>query len=246
MDGAETRMLIAAPMSRGLAADAGAIGVQLGTSAATGVIAGLHTAGLVGGTAAAGAVAGAVTFGIGAVAVLAMALMSRKGPRQKTATSNIANEVAPLMQKNLDAWHASYKTCADQAVALATFDALWNTLVSNCAQPSLGDPGHSCIDDRMPAGVQFEYNSFHLNGNGMYNWFAYYRDPIANDPAAGGCCPAPPCYYPNCTPAPTGCVPSAGELAGAALGGGLNLGGVSIPAAILIPAALVLLLVVLS
>ena len=234
-------------LHRGLGADAGAIGVQLGTSAAAGVLAGLHTAGAIGGTAAAGAAAGAVSFGIGAVAVLAMALLSRKGPAQKVATTNIANDVEPLMRQNVQAWQSSPKTCADQSVALATFDALWNTLVANCANPSLGDPGHSCIDDRLPAGVQFEFNTFHLVGNGMWNWFAYYRDPIANDPAAEGCCPALPCYYPNCTPPVSDCVPSAiDSAAGLVASGAVDIGGIGIPLTLMIPAALLLLYLVVS
>jgi hypothetical protein len=99
----------------------------------------------------------------------------------------------------------------------------------------LGDPGHSCIDDRLPAGVQFEYNSFHLVGNGMYNWKAYYRDPIANDPAAAGCCPTETCFYPNCTPPASSCVPAGSSSGGAGvtLPGGISLSSLAIPAALL-------------
>ena len=214
---------------RGIGETAGQIGVQVGTSAAgAGALVGLGLT---------SALAGAVTFGIGAVAIAVMALRSRRGPAQKVATTNIVNQVAPLMQQNLDAWNASAKSCADQAAALKIFDALWGEVVANCAQPSLGDPGHSCLDDRLPAGVQFEYNSFHINGNGMYDWFSYYRTPIANDPAAQGCCPVGPSYYPGASVPASNCVP-----AGSA--GSVNIPGVgSISAsALLIPAALLALL----
>lgn len=213
---------------------AASTGVTLGAGAVTGVLAGLHAAGAIGGTAAAGVAAGALTFGIGAAAALVMAFLSRQGPKQKVATTQIVNQVEPLMQQNVAAWNASDKTCADQAVALANFDALWNSVVNACANPALGDPGHSCLDDRLPAGVQFNYNTFNIVGNGMYNWFSYYRDPIANDPAAQGCCPVPPCYFPNCVPPQTSCTPanSAGGN-GAALPGGMSLSSLLIPAALL-------------
>ena len=224
---------------RGLGASVVAsTGVTLGTGAAVGVLEGLHAAGAIGGSIAGGIAAGALSFGIGAAAALVLAFLSRQGPKQKVATTQLANQVEPLMQQNLAAWNASAKTCADQAVALATWDSLWNALVNACANPSLGDPGHSCIDDRLPAGVQFEYNTFHLVGNGMYNWKAYYRDPIANDPAASGCCPTETCFYPNCTPPASSCVPQsassgANAVAGVTLPGGVSLSALAIPAALL-------------
>lgn len=183
-----------------MGATAGQIGLQLGSAGATGAAtAALTTASIA---------TAAVTAGIGAVAVLVMAFLSRKGPQQKVLTTQVVNQVEPLLKQNLAAWNASSKSCADQAVCLAHFDVLWNEVVQSCADPSLGDPGHSCIDDRLPSGVQFEYNTFHLVGNGKWNWFSYYRDPIANDPAAQGCCPQPACYFPNCTPVSTGCIES--------------------------------------
>ena len=216
--------------SRGMGATAGQIGLQLGSVGASGA----SMAALTGASIA----ASAVTAGIAAVAILVMALLSRKGPAQKVATTNIVNQVEPLMRQNLAAWNASAKTCADQAAALANFDALWGEVVANCAQSSLGDPGHSCLDDRLPAGVKFAYNTFNINGNGMYDWFSYYRAPIENDPAAQGCCPVPACYFPGCVPASTGCVPQsassgANAVAGVTLPGGMSLSALAIPAALL-------------
>jgi hypothetical protein len=144
---------------------------------------------------AAGGPIGAVVAG---VASLIHSWLSRVGPQQNVATTVIVNQAEPLLQQNLAAWNASSKNCNEQATCLAAFDAVWAAVVANCAIPELGDPGHSCIDDRLPAGVEFEYNTFHLVGNGMWNWFAYYRDPIANDPAAASCCIADPCYFPGC------------------------------------------------
>jgi hypothetical protein len=156
---------------------------------------------------------GAVVAG---VASLIHSWISRVGPKQKVASTIVVNQAEPLLQQNLAAWNASSKSCAEQAVCLAAFDQVWNAVVQSCADPSLGDPGHSCIDDRMPVGMNFSYNTFDLVGNGMWDWFAFYRDPIANDPAAQGCCSAPPCPYPGCVLPASSCVP-----AGAV--GGMNL-----------------------
>ena len=148
---------------------------------------------------------------IGAVVAGTVSLISswlnRVGPKQKVATTEVVNQAEPLLQANLAAWNASPKTCADQEACLAAFDVIWSAVVQHCAVPEMGDPGHSCVDDRMPEGVEFEWNTLHLVGNGRWNWFSYYRDPIANDPAAADCCPLLPCYVPECVPAPrTGCV----------------------------------------
>jgi hypothetical protein len=75
------------------------------------------------------------------------------------------------MQQNLAAWNASDKSNANQAQALQNFDAAWQSIVNFCSQASEGNAGKRCISERQ-RGSQYDY-------------FAAYRDPIANDPAAG-------------------------------------------------------------
>lgn len=96
-----------------------------------------------------------------------ISLFTQRG-RQKTATTSIVNEVEPYMKQNLAAWGQSTKTVAEQQQALANFDGLWQQVVQACSGPGLGEPGHWCINDR--------------SRGGKWDWFAYYRDPIANDP----------------------------------------------------------------
>ena len=54
-----------------------------------------------------------------------------------------------------------------QQAALSIFDTVWNDLSAQCSNPSLGDPGRRCISDRQRGG--------------KFDWFGWYRDPIAND-----------------------------------------------------------------
>ena len=115
--------------------------------------------------AAFGGPVGAVIFGV----TTAIGLwLKRKKPGQKIATTQIVNEAEPFLVQNLQAWNSSAKTFADQAAASANFDAIWSEVVRACGDPTMGDPGRWCIDDRKPGG--------------KWDWFARYRDPIANDP----------------------------------------------------------------
>jgi hypothetical protein len=100
-------------------------------------------------------------------------ILGRKRGAQKRAATAIVNDLEPLLQQNLEAYLASPRTTADQAAALANFDAAWQQLVSSqyLGNPDLGEPGNRAIADR--------------SRGGQWDWFSYYRDPIANDPAAG-------------------------------------------------------------
>ena len=240
------------PVRRGVGADPGQTAFTLGTPLAGG-------AGILGGAAltstgiTAGALATAgITAGIGLVAAAIALWMSRKGPKQNVITTGFVNQAEPLLQQNLAAWNASPKDCANQTAAVQNFQQIWNAVVGACANPDLGDPGHSCMDDRLPSGVTFNTGSpanFNIVGNGMYDWFSYYLDPILNDPAAAGCCPPQPCYDPACTslvPLPP-CTPSA-QSAAAGSSSSAGAGSVAgIPAAwLLIGAALLVGLWVMS
>jgi hypothetical protein len=102
------------------------------------------------------------------VALAITAWFSRKGPKQKTATTAIANEVQGYLDQNRAAYFAGPRTVSSQTQALANFDALWQGLEQGCGDPDMGDPGKRCISER--------------DRGGKYDWFPYYRDDIANDP----------------------------------------------------------------
>jgi hypothetical protein len=114
-----------------------------------------------------------------AVAGVALALtawFSRKGPRQKVQTTQIVNELEPMLQKNVAGYLSGPRTVSSQAQALANFDAVWNALVENCRIEEMGDPGVRCVEDRQAGSCQWK------EAGQCWNWFIGYRDPIANDP----------------------------------------------------------------
>jgi len=110
-----------------------------------------------------GAAVAGVTLGL-------QLLFSRKGPKQKRITTQIVNELEPHLKANLEAYFSGPRTKASQAAALKNFDDAWAWLTSAeaCGNPELGNPGKACIADR--------------SRGGRWDCFAYYRDPIANDP----------------------------------------------------------------
>jgi len=94
-------------------------------------------------------------------------LFSRKGPKQKVATTQIVDAVEPLLRQNLEGYMSGPRTRSAQAQALANFDAGWQYVVEHCQIPEMGNPGKACVSDRTRGG--------------QWDWFSYYRDPIAND-----------------------------------------------------------------
>ena len=107
-----------------------------------------------------GPIIAGVTFGLGK-------LFNRKGPRQKVATTLIVDKVEPLLKQNLDGYMSGPRNTSSQQQALANFDAGWTYVVDNCMIPEMGDPGQRCVQERQ--------------AGGQWDWFARYRDPIAND-----------------------------------------------------------------
>lgn len=87
---------------------------------------------------------------------------------QAKATTGIVDEAEGYLKRNLEAWQQSGKTSDEQAVALNNFDQIWGQVVKACEIPAYGNPGHACVNDRTRGG--------------RWDWFSYYRDPIANDP----------------------------------------------------------------
>lgn len=89
--------------------------------------------------------------------------------QQKIASTSVVNDLEPLLRANANAYAAGPGTCQDQAAALAAFDSAMQWLQSSqgCGNIQLGAPGQACINDRMPGG--------------KWDWYAMYRNPIAND-----------------------------------------------------------------
>jgi hypothetical protein len=107
---------------------------------------------------AAGVVALLETMGVGAgcgnTCVRATAVVNQLEPYLKT---NLANYMAQAIPRS----------ASSQTTALKLFDAVWADVVTGCSDPSLGNAGKACISDRQPGG--------------KWDWFAYYRTPIAKD-----------------------------------------------------------------
>ena len=116
-----------------------------------------------------GPLAGAIVSAAGALAQI----VSLFGPNpNNTLTTGWVNQIeADVMKPNLAAWQAlpasgKYQTL--QATALNTFTTAWAQLLQLCDNPSLGSAGINCIADRQRGG--------------KWDWWAYYYDPIKNDP----------------------------------------------------------------
>jgi len=95
------------------------------------------------------------------------ALFNRKGPKQKTLTTGLVDDLEPQLRANRDAYLEGPRTVEGQAAALQNFDSAWAWLTSNeaCGNPGYGKPGQACISDRARGG--------------KHDWFALYRDPIS-------------------------------------------------------------------
>jgi len=111
---------------------------------------------------------------IAGVTVALMLIFSRKRPGQKIATTEIVDQIEPFLEENLRGYMEGPHNPTSQAQALENFNAAWQFVVESCCpggppkcQP-MGPPGRWCIEDR--------------EAGGKHDWFARYRDPIANDP----------------------------------------------------------------
>lgn len=125
---------------------------------------------------------------VAGVMLAIMAIVSRKGPKQKTLTTQYAEEMINLLRKNLNEYMAGPHTASSQAVALAAFDQgqAWLFGSEACGSPEMGDPGLRCIFERQPVGTctQAQADAAHepLSDCGKYSMSRDLRDPIANDP----------------------------------------------------------------
>lgn len=137
----------------------GFVAAAVGGGVATGTLAGAGWAAIA--VPIIGPALAAVTLGV-------MALM-KKHAQQKVAATQVVDSIEPFMAENRDAYLAVRNRGA-QEQALINFDAMWADVVRACSDPQLGSAGQRCINERQRGG--------------RWDWFAYYRDPIANDTAA--------------------------------------------------------------
>lgn len=106
---------------------------------------------------------------IGAAVAVGMKIfgwIQRRGQR-KVAATQIVDEAERYLAENLQAYSSGSRTADEQTAAVENFNAVWSQVVRACSDPSLGDPGRRCVDERKRGG--------------QWDWFARYLDPIAND-----------------------------------------------------------------
>ena len=131
-------------------------------------------------------------------------------------STKYANDAEKLLQQNHDAYfaHPAPRDPSLQKFHLMAFDTIWNDLVQQCSNPSLGNAGKRCISDRQRGACVWKSNGQ------CWNWFLGYRDNIASDPDVA---------QPSVTSAVGNLLQSAGvssNLAAPLLIGGLLLIGV--------------------
>lgn len=139
----------------------------------------------IGGTIWAGlAPAAAVPFigaGIIAVGLALNLLLNRKGGKQKTAATQIADQAEQLLKENVAAYLSGPRTQQSKEAAVGNFLLTWEQLISPemCGNPELGAAGRRCISERERGGSA----PWCPTQTGC-DWFALYLDPILNDPIA--------------------------------------------------------------
>jgi hypothetical protein len=99
-------------------------------------------------------------------------IFARKGPKQKVATTEIVNQVEPLLDENVRGYLAGPRTASSQRQAIENFKAGWQFVLENCGAEVMGEPGRRCILERQE-GARPAWGA---------NWFELYLDPIRNDP----------------------------------------------------------------
>lgn len=113
------------------------------------------------------AAGGPIGVAVAGATVALTYLFTRQRPARKVATTEIVNEVEPLLIQNLAGYSNGPRTPESQAQAIANFNAGWDFVKQYCGDPAMGKPGEWCISDRKRGG--------------KWDWFARYYDPIAND-----------------------------------------------------------------
>ena len=119
---------------------------------------------------AAGSAGGPIGIAVAAAAALVPIIINAfKGCGQTCiAATQIVDQAEGYLKQNVAAYQSGPHTRSSQAVALDTFDQMWGQVLQGCGNPALADAGRRCISER--------------SRGGRWDWFVYYRDPIANDP----------------------------------------------------------------
>lgn len=110
-----------------------------------------------------------------------------------TATTQIVNELEPLLRQNVAAYLSGPGTCEDQAAAMSAYLTAYNWLISpaGCGNGAYGSAGNRCISDRFgPDGPTDTSNT-------KWPWANYYYYPILNDPRSAGCAAETAASNPN-------------------------------------------------
>ena len=145
-----------------------------------GVTAGSLIAYMVGASAVIPIFGAAVAAAVG-VAILIESMFKGCGDTCVEAT-NIANQVEVKLKENVQNYLSqSIRYKSSQQLFLQVFDNTWQMLLNACGNPALGDAGRRCISERQRGGVAPWCPK---PGHVGCDWFALYRDPIANDPSA--------------------------------------------------------------
>ncbi len=130
---------------------------------------------------------------IAGAALLAAYLIKNSGCGQTCIqTSQWANQAQDALVQNINAYFAlpAPRSPENQQLALQTFDQIWAQLVKMCGDPQWGDAGKRCISDRERGACKWHATENSQWPGGVqlgecFNWFAAFRDPIANDRNVG-------------------------------------------------------------
>jgi hypothetical protein len=129
-----------------------------------------------------GQIPGAIVAAVGALTSLIGGLF--KPNLSNIEATHIVDQIqAQYLQPNLDGWRAlapEHKTVSAQAASLAIVDYAFSKVQQGCSNPALGSSGQRCISERLVRGGTAPWcpNPGHTG----CDWYALFRDPIANDP----------------------------------------------------------------
>jgi hypothetical protein len=109
--------------------------------------------------------------------------------------SNAANQAEVLLQQNLYNWQSlapRYQTTANRVTFASNFTTVWNAYMQACvviAGPNPTGNAESAlvasVEDRMTLGMTLTVGSITFTGDGKYDWFSYYLNPITSSAVPG-------------------------------------------------------------
>jgi len=133
------------------------------------------------------AVAGLVVMPVFGVLLEVYALVSLigsafTGNAFSVPMSNAANQAEVILRDNVSLWQnlsSVYKTTANRTIFAANFDTIWNCYTTACNTIIAGDPNGSDAKKALNRSIGDRQRG------GKFDWYAAYRDPIANDATPG-------------------------------------------------------------